>query len=229
MAGGTLLIWAAEGAQISLCIVTDGDKGTHEPEEPPSAVIARRHREQEQAAARLGAEVIWLGWEDGLVQPTLELRRALVGVVRRVRPHLVVTHDPTVWFRHGHYINHPDHRAVGQAAVEALYPAVKKASLFPDLAAAGLAPHLPEELWLAGTDQPNHWVDIRAVLEDKLALLACHASQFPRDQARVVFTRLAEEEGTSKGLKAAEAFQVLTLAHRTVEYLAEQWAPSKNC
>ncbi len=140
VAGGTLLKWAAEGARITLCIITDGDKGTNDPADTREAVIARRRAEQTRAAARLGAEVIYLGREDGTLQPTLDLRRELVRVMRQVRPDRVVANDPTVWFRHALYINHPDHRAAGQAALEALYPAVKKPGIFPELLAAGLLP-----------------------------------------------------------------------------------------
>lgn len=227
LAGGTLLTMANQGARVFLCIVTDGDKGTHDDADPKEHVVARRRKEQAQAAEMLSAEVLWLGYEDGMVQPTLELRKELVRVTRQVRPHIVLTHDPTVWFRHGAYINHPDHRAVGQAAVEALYPAVKKAGIFPDLAAAGFAPHVPQELWLAGTDQPNRWVDIDAFFEKKMALLACHASQFPLENARVVFRRMAEEAGHPRGLKAAESFRVIRLGPRTVDLLAAHFASTE--
>lgn len=223
LAGGTLLTLAGQGATIVLCIVTDGDKGTHDDTEPKERVVQRRRQEQERAAALLGAQLIWLGHEDGMVQPTLELRKELVRVIRQVRPQVVITHDPTVWFRHGAYINHPDHRAVGQATVEALYPAVKKAGVFPELAAAGFAPHVPEELWLAGTDEPNRWVDIGGVFEDKMRLLLTHTSQFPADSARLVFRRLAEEAGRPRGLEAAESFRVIRLGPRTVDLLANHF------
>lgn len=224
LAGGTLLTLARQGAPIFLCIVTDGDKGSHDDADPRQVVVERRRAEQAQAAALLGAQVLWLGFEDGLVQPTLELRKELVRVIRKVRPQVVITHDPTVWFRHGAYINHPDHRAVGQATVEALYPAVKKGRVFPELAAAGFAPHVPEELWLAGTDEPNRWVDITAVFEDKMRLLLTHASQFPAESTRVVFRRLAEDAGRPPGLELAEAFRVIRLGLRTVELLADHLA-----
>ncbi|MFN3413070.1 MAG: PIG-L deacetylase family protein [Thermoanaerobaculum sp.] len=223
-AGGTLVTMISEGAKVYLCIVTDGDKGTHDEHEAKERVVERRRQEQAQAAAMLGAEVIWLGYEDGLVEPTLGLRKDLVRVIREVRPNIVITHDPTVWFRHGAYINHPDHRAVGQAAVEALYPAVKKAGIFPELAAAGFAPHVPEELWLAGTDEPNRFFDIAPVFEQKMTLLSCHASQFPPEKARVVFRRLAEDAGRPQGLGAAESFRVIRLGPRTVDLLAAQFS-----
>jgi len=218
MAGGTLLKWAMEGHRITLCLITDGDKGTNDPHDTREAVVARRTVEQVRAAARLGAEVIRLGYADGELQPTIELRRDIVGVIRRVRPDLVVTNDPTTWFRHGIYINHPDHRIAGHACVEALYPAVKKASYFPELA---LEPHVVAEVWLGLTDHPDTFVDISDVLAEKIDLICEHASQFPRDPTEKAFTRMARETGAARAMGAAEAFRTLRLAASTVRALAE--------
>ncbi len=221
VAGGSLLRLAAAGARITLCVVTDGDKGTADDHDLAAAVITRRQAEQKRSAVRLGAELVYLGFEDGLVQPTIELRRALVRVIRQVRPQIIITHDPTVWFRHDVYINHPDHRAVGQAALEAIYPAVKKPRTFPELLdQEGLAPHVVREIWLGPTDHPNHWVDIHAQLEGKLELICEHASQFPPEPARAAFTRLAREAGTPAGLAAAESFRRLHQVRQTVHALA---------
>lgn len=220
MAGGTLLKWAREGHAITMCLITDGDKGTSDPDDTREAVIARRRAEQERAAARLKATVVTLGYEDGVLQPTLGLRRDLVRVMRQVRPHVVVANDPTVWFRHGQYINHPDHRAAGQAAIEALYPAVKKASIFPELLAEGHQPHVVEEVWLGPTDAPDTWVDITDVFDDKIALICDHASQFPPEPTRAAFARIAREAGEPRGLELAESFRTVRLAASTVRAIA---------
>ena len=220
MAGGTLLKWAAEGHAVTLCLITDGDKGTADPNDTREAVIARRSAEQARAAARLGAQVITLGYEDGVLQPTLELRRDLVRVMRRVRPDVVVAGDPTVWFRHGTYINHPDHRAAAQAAVEALYPAVKKASIFPELIAEGLQPHVVPEIWLGPTGEADTWVDITGVFDEKIALICEHASQFPPAPTRTAFERMAREVGNERGLGLAESFRTLRLSASTVRAIA---------
>lgn len=225
MAGGTLLKWAAEGHRIVLGLITDGDKGTADPLDTPHAVIARRAAEQERAAARLGASVIRLGYEDGVLQPTLELRRDLVRVMRQVRPDIVVSTDPTMWFRHGLYINHPDHRAAGQAVVEAIYPAVKKHSIFPELVAEGLEPHVVDEIWLGPTDEPDIYVDISDVLDEKIALICEHTSQFEPTHTREAFTRIAAAAGKPRALAAAEAFRTLRLARSTVQALAQSSAP----
>jgi LmbE family N-acetylglucosaminyl deacetylase len=220
MAGGLLLTWAREGRKITLCIITDGDKGTADPNDTSATVIARRRAEQVRAAARLGAEVVYLGYEDGMLQPTLELRRDLVRVMRRVRPDVVVAGDPTVWFRHGRYINHPDHRAAAQAAVEALYPAVKKPHIFPELMAEGLLPHVVTEVLLGPTEEPDFHVDIAPVLDEKIALIVEHSSQFEPAAARAAFTRMAKDAGASVGLEAAESYRRLRLSASTVRSLA---------
>ncbi len=225
MAGGTLLKWAAEGHDITLCLITDGDKGTADPDDTRDAVIARRRAEQARAAARLRAEVVTLGYEDGMLEPTIALRRDLVRVMRRVRPDIVVAGDPTVWFRHDTYINHPDHRAAAQAAVEALYPAVKKAAIFPELRAEGLEPHVVQEVWLGPTDQPSTWVDIGGVLEAKIALICEHASQFQPEPARAAFTRIAREAGQPRGIEFAESFRTLRLSASTLRAIAGDEPP----
>lgn len=220
MAGGTLIKWAKDGHRIVIGLITDGDKGTNDPHDTPQTVVERRIAEQERAAARLGAEVIRMGYEDGVLQPTIELRRDLVRLMRQVRPDIVLSTDPTMWFRHGLYINHPDHRAAGQAVVEALYPAVKKRSIFPELAAAGLEPHVVGEIWLGPTDEPDVWVDIADVLDEKIALICEHASQFEPAHTREAFTRVAARVGAPRGLVAAEAFRTLRLTRSTVQALA---------
>jgi LmbE family N-acetylglucosaminyl deacetylase len=224
MAGGTLLKWAREGHAITLCLITDGDKGTTDPNDTREAVIARRREEQARAAARLGATVLNLGYEDGILQPTIGLRRDLVRVMRQVRPDVVVANDPTMWFRHGVYINHPDHRAAGQAAIEALYPAVKKPGIFPELLTEGHQPHVVTDVWLGPTPEPNTWIDISDVFDEKIALICEHTSQFPPDATRKAFERIARETGEERGLSLAESFRTIHLAASTIRAMAGQKA-----
>jgi LmbE family N-acetylglucosaminyl deacetylase len=226
MAGGTLTKWAREGHAITMCLITDGDKGTSDPRDTREAVIERRRVEQARAAARLGAELVRLGYEDGMLQPTIALRRDLVRVIRQVKPYRVVAGDPTVWFRHGMYINHPDHRVAGQAAVEALYPAVRKHSFFPELLADGCQPHVVSEVWLGPTDHPDTFVDIGDVFDEKIALICEHASQFPREPARAAFTRIAAEAGRPRGIALAESFRTLRLSASTIRALASDTTSS---
>ena len=220
MAGGPLLKWAKEGNPIVMCLITDGDKGTSDPDDTPERVVERRRAEQDRAAARLGARVVRLGYEDGLLQPTLALRRDLVRVMRQIRPDIVVANDPTVWFRHRQYINHPDHRAAGQAVVEAIYPAVKKPGIFPELLAEGHQPHVVEEVWLGPTAEADTWIDISDVFDEKISLICEHASQFPPDATRTAFARIAREAGHERGLELAESFRTVRLAANTVRAIA---------
>ena len=222
VAGGSLLKWRDEGWEITLGIVTDGDKGSNDPDEPPAEVMRKRRIEQARAAEMLGARVVYLGFEDGYLQPTLDLRREIVRLTRQVRPQRVVPTDPSVWFRRDVYVNHPDHRAAGQAALEALYPAVKKPHTFPELLAGGLRPHVVDEIWLGPAERPNRWIDIAEVLERKIDLICCHASQFPRELAAPAFTAFARESGEGQGLAAAEAFHVVHLVRQTIRIMAEE-------
>ena len=157
-----------------------------------------------------------------MLQPSLDLRRDLVRVIRTVRPDVIVAHDPTVWFRHGVYINHPDHRAAGQAALEAIYPAIKKPLTFPELLAEGLEPHVVAEIWLALTDQPNTFVNITEVLDEKIAMICDHASQFPPEPTRAAFARFAAEEGKAAGVPAAEGYRVIYQSRQTVQAFADR-------
>ena len=175
--------------------------------------------EQDRAATRLGARVVRLGYADGELQPTIELRRDIVRVIREVRPDLVVTNDPTTWFRHGTYINHPDHRIAGHALRRGALPGRQEGEHLPG--AAGLEPHVVGEVWLGLTDHPDAFVDISAVLAEKIDLICDHASQFPREPTEKAFTRMARETGAVRGMAAAEAFRTLRLSANTVRALAE--------
>ncbi|PMP83580.1 MAG: PIG-L family deacetylase, partial [Chloroflexus aggregans] len=125
-AAGTIAGWAAAGHPITYCIVTDGSAGSNEPGADLTALVQRRQKEQRAAAAVLGVhDVRFLGYRDGVLQPTLELRRELTRLIREVRPFRVLCQDPTLVFAGKSYINHPDHRAAGEAAIYAVFPSAE--------------------------------------------------------------------------------------------------------
>jgi LmbE family N-acetylglucosaminyl deacetylase len=204
-AAGTVARWTAQGTQVSYLIVTSGDKGAPFEEPDPARFIAVREAEQRASAAFLGVEqVTFLREVDGAVFDTNELRGKIVREIRRVRPDLVLTHDP---FSQA-YRNHPDHRAVGQATLAALFPACRMASFFPEHLADGLEPHTVSMLVTAWTTNPNCWVDISTTFEQKVAAMRLHASQeaaFPGGIETRVRLR-AEQAGAEAGLPLAEAF-----------------------
>jgi LmbE family N-acetylglucosaminyl deacetylase len=176
-AAGSVAVWTGRGTKVSYCIVTDGDAGGSDQSitRPEMAVI--RREEQLTAARAVGvSDVTFLGFPDGRVTPTLELRAAIARVIRQVRPDRVVTQSPERnWTRI--YASHPDHLATGEAAACAVYPDARNPFAFPELMAEGLEPHVVPELWVMATDRANRVVDATDVYPKKLAALKSHVSQ----------------------------------------------------
>ena len=213
-AAGTIARWVNEGASVRYLVVTRGDKGSDDPRADIAALVELREREQRAAAAEIGVEgVNFLDEPDGQVQATLELRERITRAVRAFRPEAVMTHDPTVLFVNNEWVNHPDHRAVGQSAVDAVFPTARDPLNFPEHLAAGLQAWKVAELYLWSTNEANQVVDIGDTLERKVAALGHHASQFRAfdDIARWV-RRRSEELGERTGYRAAEGFRRVTLA-----------------
>jgi LmbE family N-acetylglucosaminyl deacetylase len=212
LVAGTAALWAREGTEVTYVIVTDGDKGSDDPEMTSERLVAIRKEEQRRAAASLGVkEVLFLGYEDSMLQPTLELRRDLARVIRAHRPQTVVTFDPTTRFITDNYPNHPDHRAAGDAAVDAVFPAARDRLTFPELLDEGLEPHKVRELWLGASSSPNHWVDIEPVLEQKIAALRMHESQLSKFPLEEFIPEMSRVEARGSAYTFAESFRRLVL------------------
>jgi LmbE family N-acetylglucosaminyl deacetylase len=177
--GGTVARWSSEGRPITYCLLTRGDKGSDVDDTPPEKLAQIRETEQREAASTLGVrEVIFLNELDGYVTPSIELRRDIVRVIRQVRPDIVITSDPTNFFHSNRYINHADHRAAGQATLDAVYPAARSALYFPELNNdEKLKPHKVREVYVAGAQHPNTIVDITEYFDLKLKALSAHQSQ----------------------------------------------------
>ena len=213
-AAGTIARWVGEGASVRYLVATRGDKGSDDPRADVAALVALREREQRAAAAEIGVDgVDFLDEPDGQVQASLELRERITRAVRAWQPEVVMTHDPTVLFVNNEWVNHPDHRAVGQSTVDAVFPTARDPLNFPEHLAAGLEAWKVAELYLWSTNEANQIVDIGETLERKVAALGHHASQFRAfdDIARWV-RRRSEELGDRTGYRAAEGFRRVTLA-----------------
>ncbi len=208
--GGTLAQWASAGAAVELLVCTAGDKGTTDAEIDPAALASQRELEAEAAARALGVTSRHhLGYPDGELADTLDLRMQLVGWVRRLRPDTVLCPDPTAVFFGEDYYNHRDHRVLGFAALDAVSPAAGLPHYFPETGAA----HQVELMLLSGTLEPTVWVDITASIDAKVAAVACHRSQFADDGSwaqEVVRTRAADD-GRRVGVTYAESFRRLRL------------------
>jgi LmbE family N-acetylglucosaminyl deacetylase len=170
--GATLARWAAQGCRLDLLVLTDGSKGTWDPDADPAALAAARRSECDAAAAVLagaaGASVTHLGAVDGELEDSVANRDAVCRVVRTVRPDVVLAHDP--WRR---YRLHPDHRVAGFLSLGAVV-AARDPHFFPG---QGLEPHRPSRLYLYEPDLPNHVEDASGYVDVKVDALWCHASQ----------------------------------------------------
>jgi len=214
--GGTLAAWAAEGWEITLVICTDGSGGGPDDATDVSPAARRRisdiRKAEQQAAARvLGLkEVIFLDYPDGMLQPTLELRRDIVRQIRRIRAQRVVCQSPDrVWTpQYSIPRFHPDHLAAANATLAAVYPAAQNSWDFPELLAEGYPPSKVREVFVTGAPVLNFAVDISATIEQKLAALRCHVSQLGIDQTQLaeMVRQWAAERGREFGLPLAEAF-----------------------
>lgn len=207
---GTIAKWTGAGCRVAYVVCTDGNAGSHDPAMTAERLAQIRRSEQRAACATLGVdEVVFLGYDDGQLQPTLALRRDLVRLIRHYKPVVVLTGNPTALFRSDYYINHPDHRAAAQAAIDAVAPACAMPLLWPE---AG-PPHRVRQVYIYGTDQDqvNCWIDISETIDQKIAALKEHASQIgDRDPTDRIKT-WAAEMGKDKGLAFAERFRVITL------------------
>lgn len=213
LAGGTVAKWAEAGAEITYVVVTKGDKGSEDPEMTPERLTEIREAEQRAAGAVLGVKHFeFMGYPDGYLEATLELRRDLARLIRRYRPEVLITFDPSNRFVSDQYVNHPDHRAAGDAAVDAVYPTARDRLTFPELLAEGLEPHKVAQLWLASPATPNTWVDIAPSMQKKKDALRAHPSQLGEE-----IIGFAEEMGRGGAtgqpdLEFAEAFHRIILA-----------------
>jgi LmbE family N-acetylglucosaminyl deacetylase len=205
---GTVAAWTAAGCRLTYVVCTDGNTGSHEPGMTRERLAEIRRAEQRAACALLGVhEVIFLGYDDGQLQPTLALRRDLVRAIRRVKPQVLIAWDPTSLFISDDYINHPDHRAAAQAALDAAAPACEMPLLWPE---AG-PPHKVRQVYVSGHDRPNLWVDITHTIETKIDALKQHASQMGDWDPGDMIKEWAAETGKEQGLAYAESYRAITL------------------
>jgi len=213
-AAGTIARWTDAGIDVSYCIVTNGDAGGSDLSVSRADMVAIRQGEQTTAAKQVGVtDLHFLGYPDGLVEPTIGLRRDLARVIRLLRPDRVVCQSPERnYVRMG--VSHPDHRAVGSAALDAVYPDARNPFAFPELLAQErLEPWTVREVWISGSPAPTEYVDITETFPRKVAALRSHVSQI-RDpdgleaMLRERVARTAAQAGLPEG-RLAEAFQVL--------------------
>lgn len=177
--GATIAKWIASGHHISYCLLTCGDKGTKNLKMTSEELCQIRQKEQLAAAKVLGVKNIrFLGYQDGYLVPDLNLRRDVTRVIRQEKPDILVTCDPTTLFIGDDRVNHPDHRAAGQAVIDAVFPAARDHLFFIELwRDEKLEPHSVREVWISGSLQPNTFIDVTDYWQIKIKALCEHKSQ----------------------------------------------------
>jgi LmbE family N-acetylglucosaminyl deacetylase len=213
-AGGTVAGWVDAGIEVSYCICTDGQAGGADPDVPREQIPHIRRAEQTAAGVALGVrDIRFLGHIDGRLEPTYDLRKEIVRVIRQVRPDRMLIQSPERnWDRIA--ASHPDHLAAGEAAMQAVYPDARNPFAMTDLLdEEGLEPWTVREVWLMATPHPTHHVDVTETFERKVAALRAHESQTGHMEDLEGFIRgwaerVALDAGLAEG-RLAEAFRVV--------------------
>ena len=213
-ASGSVASWTAEGIEVAYCILTDGDAGGSDPTVSRADMGRLRREEQTAAAACVGVtDLSFLGHPDGRLESTIEVRRDIARVIRRVRPQRVLASSPERnWQRI--FASHPDHLAAGVAAIAAVYPDSRNPFAHPELLEEGLEPHTVEEVWMMAFPTPDTWVDVTEQFDRKVAALQCHRSQVGgwedlAEAMRQWGSAIAQQGDLPEG-RLAEAFRVIS-------------------
>lgn len=209
---GTIARWAKAGTRICYVLCTSGDVGIAEPGMTRQRATEIREAESRQAAEIAGVnEVIFLREPDGMLEPTLALRKKLVREIRRFRPEVVVCGDPAVIWAGDDYINHPDHRAAAQAALDAVFPAAGQPNLFEELAEEGLQAHKVRKVYANTWDHAPLYVNITETIDIKVKALKAHKSQMGDWDPEPRIKEWAADRAKGKEMTYAEGFRVVTL------------------
>lgn len=209
---GTVARWVKAGTRVAYVLCTSGEVGFSKANMTKQEAARIREAEQRAAAQIAGVEeVIFLREPDGLLQPTMELRKKLVREIRRFRPEVVVTGDPTIVWAGDTYINHPDHRAAASAALDAVFPAAGQPLLFQELESDDLHAHKPRKVFVTSWDQADYFVNIETTIDIKVTALRAHKSQMEDWDPEPRIKEWAAERGKGKEMAYAESFRVVTL------------------
>lgn len=216
---GTIARWVQEGAEVCYVLCTSGDVGIANTDYTREEVREIREAEQRAAAEVVGVhEVIFLREPDGELENTLALRKKLVREIRRFKPDTVMTLDPTIVFVNDGWINHPDHRAAGGAAIDAVFPACGQPHVFQELEEEGLTAHKVKRVYVSGWQNPNTYVNITSTMDLKLQALQAHVSQMdemrgqnPDFDVEKMLRAWSKERGKGIEMEYAEAYRVIKL------------------
>jgi LmbE family N-acetylglucosaminyl deacetylase len=209
---GTAAKLARAGKKVFYTIVTDGSKGSSDPDMTPENLVSTRRQEQTEAARITGVtDISFLGFPDGMLEPTLEVRKAIAASIRRYKPDVIIVQNPNRDFTLAVFAQHPDHLAAGEAALAAIYPTARDRMTFPELLEQGLEPHAAKEVWIVGTAAPDYFVDISETMEVKLDALRAHRSQIDPERVGEFVPDRARQLGEPHGYEYAEGFKRLRI------------------
>ncbi len=209
---GTIARWVRDGAQARYVLCTSGQVGIKDPAVTPQEAARIREAEQTAAARVAGVEdVVYLGYLDGMLENTMALRKQLVREIRRFRPEVLICQDPTALFVGDSYINHPDHRAAGGAALDAVFPAAGMPALFQELEEEGLEAHETRKVYVSTWQNANTYVDITDTIEIKIEALKQHKSQMGDWDPTERIKGWASERAQGFEFAYAETFKVISL------------------
>ena len=204
---GTVAKWCAEGWEVVYVICTDGSKGSGEPGMTSERLVKLREQEQRNAGKVLGLhEVAFLGYEDSMLEPTLELRRDIVREIRRYKPDVLICVSPIRQLSDG-WLGHPDHVAAGEAAMAAVFPAARDRLTFPELLEEGLEPHNVREVWVSDHQDPDNYVDVTDYIEVAAQALRQHETQVVEEDIEPHLKFGRRRTGERVGSQYAEAFK----------------------
>lgn len=212
--GGTVSKWIKEGAKAIYVICTKGNRGSSDTKISPAKLTSIRQQEQQAAAKIIGADqVIFLDYNDGELVADLSLKEKLVRLIRKFKPDIVFSHDPSYfYFKKRGFINHTDHRACGEAVLDAAYPLARDLLSFPHHSEEGLTPHKVTEIYLANFEDPDFFVDVSQTVKTKIQAIMAHKSQVAhRQDLDKNIRRWLAENGKVHGYKFAESFRHLKL------------------
>jgi LmbE family N-acetylglucosaminyl deacetylase len=200
---GTIARWVKAGSQVTYVLCTSGDVGIDEPGMTREKATEIREAETLEAARITGVnQVVFLREPDGLLQPTLELRKKLVREIRKYKPEVIMTGDPTIVWSGSDYINHPDHRAAAMAALDATFPAAGQPNLFEELA---------RKVYAGVWEKADVYVNIDETIDIKIAALRAHKSQLKDWDPESMIKEWASDTAKGKEMQYAEGFKVVTL------------------
>jgi LmbE family N-acetylglucosaminyl deacetylase len=209
---GTMARWIEEGCRVTYVLCTSGDVGIADAGMTRARAAEIREAEQQAAADLIGVhEVVFLREPDGMLENTIDLRRKLVREIRRSKPEVVVTNDPTTLWVDGSYINHPDHRAASMATVDAVFPAAGQPNLFEELAEESLTAHKVRKVYITWTSNPDTWINVTGSIGKKVDALRAHVSQMRDWDPEPRVREWAADTAKGKEMEYAEAYRVITL------------------